>query len=216
MFVRRTKGGGKLRPFSGRWSALAQKGNILLKSLAAASAVVVASTTLGAGSASAEVKSGPVGEKTPGIVRFDRTVHVKRYNRDDAVVKVRYKCEGVGVHLWASVKQGRKVNRYTPTDGRTSPPADIARAWYETPEDAVPTCDGKAHTFRYVVSRATEGTPDHPDAWQRLREGRAWAQFVIFAAPEGTDPGNQKTWKRDAFAGWVYVEKHSRHRHHGN
>jgi hypothetical protein len=77
----------------------------------------------------------------------------------------------------------------------------------------VPTCDGKAHTLRYVISRS-EGTDTHP-AWQRLREGRAWAQFVIFAAPEGTDPANPETWTRDAFAGWVYVEKHHRHRHHG-
>ena len=185
----------------------------MLKSLAAAaSAAVIATATLGVGTASAHVKSGPVGEQTAGIKRFDRTVHVNRNDRDEAVVKVRYTCEGQGTHLWASVKQGREVNRYQATPGRPSPPADIARAWYETPESAVPTCDGAVHTFRYTISRST-GTESHPAEWQRLKDGRAWAQFVIFYAPEGTDPTKEENWQRDAFAGWVYVEKHH-HRHH--
>ena len=187
----------------------------MLKSLAAAAfAVVFATATLGVGSASAHVKSGPVGEQTAGIKRFHRTVHVKRHNPDQAVVKVRYKCEGVGVHLWASVKQGPEVNRYKPTAERPSPPADIARAWYETPEGPVPTCDGKANTFRYTISRVTEGTDTHPDAWKRLKEGRAWAQFVIFYVPDGVDRNNPDNWKRDAFAGWVRVDKHDRHGRH--
>ena len=77
---------------SGRRRSPAQKGTILLKSLAAAAfAVVIATATLGVGSASAHVKPAPVGEQTAGIKRFQRTVHAKRTTPDEAVVKVRYK-----------------------------------------------------------------------------------------------------------------------------
>lgn len=187
----------------------------MLRTLAAASAAVVAAATLGVGTASAHPVSRHVGEQTEGIRWFGHTVRVDRHDPDEAVVKVRYRCEGVGVHLWASVKQGPGVNRYEPTEERPSPPADVARAWYETPESAVPTCDGKAHTFRYTISRATEGTATHPEAWKRLRDGRAWAQFVVFSVPEGTDPDDQTVVPdREAFAGWVYVNRHHHHHHH--
>ena len=178
----------------------------MFKKLAAVSALVIASTTLVAGPADAHKKPGPVREQTAGIKWFGHTVHVKKHNKDKAIVKVRYKCEGQGVHLWASVKQGRAVNHYKSTPERPSPPADIARSWYETPEGPVPYCDGKAHTFRYVISRVTEGTETHPKAWKRLKDGRAWAQFVIFSVPEGSDPETTPP-TREAFAGWVHVDK---------
>ena len=177
----------------------------MFKSVATAAAVVLATTTMGVGTAEATKMQGPVREQTPGIKWFGHTVKLKKHNPDKAIVTVRYKCEGVGVHLWASVKQGPGVNRYKSTPERPSPPADVARAWYETPESATPYCDGKAHTLRYVISRATEGTETHPNPWGRLKCGRAWAQFVAFSVPEGSGPETEPT--REAFAGWVQVRK---------
>ena len=59
----------------------------------------------------------------------------------------------------------------------------------------------------------TEGTRD-PDPWQRLRNGRGWAQFVVFSVPEGTDPSTPGVIPdREAFAGWVHVVKLDRHEH---
>src|SRR3712207_7611347 len=51
-----------------------------------------------------------------------------------------------------------RVNRYKATAQRPNPPADVARAWYETPEGVKPTCDGRSRTLRYTVTRVTEGT----------------------------------------------------------
>ena len=185
------------------------------KLAAAASAVVIATTTLGIGTASAHDTSGPIEEQTKGIKWFGHKVVVKRHHPDHAIVLARYKCEGVGIHLWASVKQGGGVNHYQGTAERPSPPSDIARAWYETPEGVVPTCDGYAHTFRYKVSRNTEGSETHPYPWKRLHSGRAWAQFVVFSVPEGTDPADPTVEPdREAFAGWVRVVRHHHHHHH--
>ena len=103
------------------------------------------------------------------------------------------------------------MTKYRATKERPSPPADIARAWYETPEAAKPTCDGKSHTLRYTVTRATTGTATHPKAWKRLRDGRAWAQFVVFSVPEGTKPTDKVEPSREGFAGWVRVVKPRRH-----
>jgi hypothetical protein len=176
------------------------------KLAAAASIAVLATTTMGVGAASATTSTGMVGEQTAGIDWFGHRVHVRAHHPDQAVVAVRYRCEGIGVHLWASVKQGPGVNAYEPTAERPSPPSDVARAWYETPDEAVPTCDGTSHTLRYTISRATEGTETHPGAWQRLRNGRAWAQFVVFSVPEGSDPADPNVVpNREAFAGWVRV-----------
>jgi hypothetical protein len=184
----------------------------LRKTLAAASAAAIASTTLatfGVASASADGLGAPQ-EKTPGIAWFGRKVVVDAHHPDRAVVHARYKCEGMAAHLWASAKQGEGVNSYVPTPERPSPPADVARAWYETPEDALPTCDGTFHTTRYVIHRST-GTDTHPEAWGRLHKGRAWAQFVVFSFPEGSNPETDEP-NREAFAGWVRVVK--RHYHH--
>lgn len=54
-----------------------------------------------------------------------------------------------------------------------------------------------------------------PEAWKRLKEGRGWAQFVIFYVDKEADAPDMTKWKRDAFAGWVHVDKPNRHRHHG-
>jgi len=187
--------------------------------LAVASAAVFVTSTLGVGSASAQVSSnasgqqGAIREQTPGVEWFSSRARVKLYDRDRAVVRVQYRCEGVGVHLWASLKQGPGVNRYQGTTQRPSPPADVARAWYETPEGVRPTCDGRSHTLRYTVTRVTQGTQTHPAAWQRLRNGKAWAQFVVFSVPEGTDPNDENVQpNREAFAGWVKVVKRPRHK----
>lgn len=187
----------------------------MLKSVAAASAAFIAATTFSVGSASAHTSSGPVGEQTAGIKWFGHRVYVKRHHPDQAVVTARYRCEGVGIHLWASVKQGKGVNEYVGTADRPSPPSDVARAWYETPDEAVPTCDGGFHTLRYTITREMVGSETHPDAWKRLRSGRAWAQFVVFSVPEGTDPSDPSVVPdREAFAGWVRVVKPCHHHHH--
>jgi hypothetical protein len=186
----------------------------LKKALAAASAAAIATTTLGAvslPSASAHSLPAPV-EQTEGIKWFGRTAHVRAHNPNEAVVKVRYKCEGMGFHLWASLKQGPGVRHYEPIPERPYPPADVARAWYETPEGVVPTCDGTYNTLRYTVSRVTEGTETHPEAWGKLRRGKAFAQFVVFSFPEGANPETDEP-NREAFAGVVRVAKHH-HRHH--
>ncbi|MFL6065100.1 MAG: hypothetical protein ACJ72G_10565 [Friedmanniella sp.] len=181
--------------------------------LAVASAAVVTTLTLGVGSASAQISSSaqaqdkPVGEQTAGIEWVSSRAFVKQYDADRAVVQVQYQCAGVGVHLWASLKQGSGVNKYKATKDRPSPPADVARAWYETPEEAKPTCDGASHTLRYTVTRSTAATSTHPKPWKRLRNGRAWAQFVVMSVPEGTKPGDKVEPSREAFAGWVRVVK---------
>lgn len=182
--------------------------------LAAASAAAVATTTLVAGglpTASAH-ESTPV-EQTAGIKWFGDTAKVRAYHPNKAVVTARYKCEGVGVHLWASLKQGPGVRSYEPTAERPYPPSDVARAWYETPEGVVPTCDGTYNTLRYTVSRVTEGTETHPEAWGKLWRGKAFAQFVVFSFPEGADPETDEP-AREAFAGTVHVSKPRIYKHH--
>ncbi|MDX6302205.1 MAG: hypothetical protein QOF53_3419 [Nocardioidaceae bacterium] len=172
----------------------------MLKSVMAAGTAAVAASTFGVvGSASAT----GVGEHTPEINWFGHHVYVKRHDPDQAVVKVKYSCEGTGLHLWASVKQGPHIQ---PPDDTTSA---SARAWYETPDAAVPTCDGDAHVFRYTIYREDPDGQIDPQ-WKRLREGRAWAQFVIFYVPQGGDPSSPS---RGAFSGWVKVET-PHHRHH--
>jgi hypothetical protein len=138
---------------------------------------------------------------------------VKAHHPNQAVVKVRYKCDGMAVHLWASLKQGPGVTAYESTPERPSPPADVARAWYETPEEAVPTCDGTFNTLRYTVTRVTDGTETHPEAWGKLWRGKAFAQFVVFSFPEGADPETDEP-AREAFAGMVRVAKPRFHHHH--
>ena len=185
------------------------------KGLAAASAAVIATTTLGAAglpSASAHDPSAPV-EQTAGIEWFGHTAHVRAHHPNQAVVKVRYKCEGMGVHLWASLKQGPGVRTYEPTPERPYPPSDISRAWYETPEGVLPTCDGTFNTLKYTVTRVTEGTETHPEAWGKLWRGRAFAQFVVFSFPEGSNPETDEP-HREAFAGMVRVHKPRSHRSH--
>jgi len=178
-----------------------------------ASAAVVTTLTLGIGSASAQISSSPqaqdkpVGEQTAGIEWVSSRAFVKQYDPDRAVLRVQYRCAGVGVHLWASLKQGPGVTKYRPTEDRPSPPAAVARAWYETPEKAKPTCDGQSHTLRYTVTRSTALTSTHPKPWKRLRNGRAWAQFVVMSVPEGTKPTDKVEPTREAFAGWVRVVK---------
>ena len=177
------------------------------KGLAAASVAAIATALLGGGTSTASAHDLPEPlEQTAGIAWFGDKAHVKAHRPDEAVVSVRYKCEGVGVHLWASLKQGPGVRSYEPTAERPYPPSDVSRAWYETPEGVVPTCDGTYNTFHYTVSRATTGTETHPDAWERLWRGKAFAQFVVFSVPEGADPATTPP-TREAFAGWVRVMK---------
>ena len=185
------------------------------KFVAATAAAVISMTTLGVGSASAHAPSPRVGEQTAGIRWFGHRVHVNRHNPDQAIVTARYECEGVALHLWASVKQGPGVNRYVPSAERPSPPSDVARSWYDTPPNALPTCDGKRHTLRYTLNRRTEGSETHPGPWKRLKNGRAWAQFVVFSVPKGTDVTDPNLVPdREAFAGWVSVRRHHHHGHH--
>lgn len=180
---------------------------IVKKALAAASAAAIATTALGAvvPSASAGGLGTPL-EQTEGIKWFGHTAKVRAHHPNKAIVRVRYKCDGIGVHLWASLKQGPGVRAYESTPERPSPPSDVARAWYETPEEAVPTCDGTYNTLRYVVTRVREGSETHPDPWGKLWRGKAWAQFVAFSVPEGADPETTEP-TREAFAGWVRVVK---------
>ena len=89
---------------------------------------------------------------------------------DQAVVTVKYRCTGFGVHLWASAKQGPDLDPSLPMGSGTT--AARADSWYETPEGPAPTCDGKNHVERYTITRV--------DGWDRLGKGEAWVQFVFF------------------------------------
>lgn len=106
---------------------------------------------------------------------------------DRATVKAKYRCSGTGVHLWASVKQGPWID-----EKHTS--SVYAASWYETPAGPAPVCDGRTRVARYTIYRSTERSFD------RLRDGRAWLQFVFFYI---NGRGEQT---RAAHVGWTNVK----------
>ena len=102
---------------------------------------------------------------------------------DEARVHVRYRCSGIGVHLWASVKQDMiDPEADYPLGSRSS------ESWYETPEGPAPICDGEWHAQPITVILA--------DGWEQLEAGEAYLQFVIFTADGG----------RGAVDGWQTVK----------
>jgi hypothetical protein len=67
------------------------------------------------------------------------------------------------LHLWASVKQGPNID---PPEHTSS--AD-ARAWYETPDAAVPTCDGDSHVLRYTIYRENAAARGALSGWVKVK-----------------------------------------------
>ena len=104
---------------------------------------------------------------------------------DEATIMAKYRCEGTGFHLWASVKQGPGI------DEEHTSSAD-AESWYETPEGPAPVCDGKNHVIRYTVTRV--------EGFDQLQKGEAWVQFVFFYV----DANGAEV--RAADVGWAQVK----------
>jgi len=125
------------------------------------------------------------GETSPEIDWVKTNVIVTGANADQATITTKYRCEGEGFHLWASVKQGPLI---TETDNTSA----FAESWYETPEGPVPVCDGKTHVARWTVTRV--------DGFDTLTTGDAWVQFVFFYGGDGGAP------MRAADVGWATVK----------
>jgi len=124
-------------------------------------------------------------ETSPEVAWVNDNVIVTGSDPDTAYIQAKYSCEGEGVHLWTSVKQGPEI-----TEEHTT--SDFAVSWYETPEGPVPDCDGKTHVTRFAVSLA--------EGWQPLVSGRAWVQFVFFYVNASGDV------VRAADVGWATVQ----------
>jgi hypothetical protein len=124
-------------------------------------------------------------ETSPEVAWVNDNVIVTGSDPDTAYIQAKYSCEGEGVHLWTSVKQGPEITEENTT-------SDFAVSWYETPEGPVPTCDGKTHVTRFAVSLA--------DGWEPLVSGRAWVQFVFFYVNASGDV------VRAADVGWATVQ----------
>lgn len=101
---------------------------------------------------------------------------VAKHGGDQAEVLVKYRCWGIGVHLWASVKQGPALDPSVP--GGTA--SSRAVSWREAPEGPVPTCTGSWQVERVTI----QATPDTAGK-QALSRGAGWLQFVIFTAEGG-------------------------------
>lgn len=132
-----------------------------------AGAVAVGVTVTTAGAASADA-----GFRAPEIAWANANV-VAKNGGEQAEVLVKYRCWGVPVHLWASVKQGPELDPSVPGGTFSSK----AVSWREAPEGPLPTCDGTWQVERVTV----ESTPDTA-GWEALSRGAGWLQFVIFAA----------------------------------
>lgn len=110
-------------------------------------------------------------ETSPEVAWVNNNVVVSGADTSTAYVMAKYSCEGQGVHLWASMKQGPMIDE----DHTTS---DYAVSWYETPEGPAPVCDGKTHVTRFEVSLS--------DGFSPATTGPAWVQFVMFyITPDG-------------------------------
>lgn len=125
----------------------------------------------------------------PEISWVKDSVIVRGNNPDEAIVQAKYRCEGAGVHLWASVKQGPDLDVATGHTGSA-----YADSWYETPEGPMPICDGRTHVVQYTLSRSTE------DDFERLEDGQALLQFVFFYVDRAGNP------HRAGYAAWVDVK----------
>jgi hypothetical protein len=148
-------------------------------------AIMGSSLTLG-GAASAGTA-----ESSPEIAWVKSNVVVTGANPDQATIMAKYNCSGVAEHLWTSIKQGPAIDEEHNT-------SEFADAWYETPEDALPTCDGKTHVLRYTVTRV--------DGFDTLHKGEGWLQFVFFYI---NDEGQ---FTRAADVGWATVKAPGGHR----
>lgn len=124
-------------------------------------------------------------ETSPEVAWVNDNVIVSGADTSTAYVQAKYSCEGTGVHLWASMKQGPLIDE----DHTTS---NYAVSWYETPEGPKPVCDGKTHVTRFEVSLSEGFSP--------ATTGRTWVQFVFFyITPDGQ-------FARAADVGWATVK----------
>ena len=129
--------------------------------------------------------AGAATETSPEIAWVNDNVVVTGADSSTAYVQAKYACEGTGLHLWASVKQGPGIDEEHTT-------SNFADAWYETPEGPAPTCDGKTHVTRFEVSLV--------DGFDPLVSGDAWVQFVFFYA------NSEGAFTRAADVGWATVK----------
>jgi hypothetical protein len=147
---------------------------VTVAALVAATAVIVPATSAAAAA-----------ETSPEIAWVNDNVIVTGADPTTAYIQAKYSCEGEGVHLWTSVKQGPNIDEEHTT-------SDFAVSWYETPEGPVPNCDGKTHVTRFAVSLA--------DGFDPLVSGDAWVQFVFFYI------NTEGVFTRAADVGWATVQ----------
>jgi hypothetical protein len=152
---------------------------VTLAAALAASAVIVPATLASAAA-----------ETSPEVAWVNNNVIVNGSDPNTAYIQAKYSCEGEGVHLWTSVKQGPEISEENST-------SDFAVSWYETPEGPVPNCDGKTHVTRFAVSLA--------DGWEPLVSGPAWVQFVFFYVNSAGEVA------RAADVGWATVKAPAGH-----
>lgn len=99
---------------------------------------------------------------------------------DEATITGRYRCfGGHQAHLWASIKQGPRIN------GTTQTSSQYADSWYDTnyvfgekPQGLTVPCDGAWHTESFVLKRVF-GSPWGPFNGTALTAGTAWVQFCL-------------------------------------
>ena len=145
--------------------------------------------------------AAPAAEWQAPEVAWVNTNVVTTDGGETATMLVKYRCWGIGVHLWGSVKQGPQID---PSLGFAGTGSNRAVAWRETPEGPAPTCTGQWVTERVTI----EATPDTAGK-DDLDAGSAWAQFVIFAIdpanPSGEPGRGSIGTPQTAFGQWVDV-----------
>jgi hypothetical protein len=139
-------------------------------------AVVVLAAGAQALPAAAASKTGyadPVVSKVMPIVKVS--------SDGTARVMAHYTCYGgPGGHLYIGVKQGPQINATTHTS------SEFADTFYSTNYNSdgpglTLTCDGKAHTQKFVVAPDPYFAFAHPNA-PKLKTGPVFVQFCIFDA----------------------------------
>src|SRR5215210_5018664 len=126
----------------------------------AATAVAVAVTPLAAGAADAPAP-------TPGAKVLSKVNRNKKGTK--GTLKVRYNCSQ-STHLWVSLKQTKNGKKDDALKAEGS--SQAAASWLDSHRNPF-TCDGKAHTQRFVVDKKEPGKKG------KLRKGYAYLQFCL-------------------------------------
>ena len=138
-----------------------------------------------------------VGAAAPASAAEDKAAHgtVLGYvtaNGDSATITGRYRCfGGMQAHLWASIKQGPRIN------GTTQTSSQYADSWYDTnynfsednPDGLTVPCDGAWHTQSFTLMRVDKTWgPWFPGT--ALKAGAAYVQFCLVPNPDDEASGS--------------------------